>query len=189
MSVGISCVKLNYSSFSREHTLACSAHFNDTVAFFAFSKPPFLLALICLYFWFYSWSATVTMLPSGCLLNLCKNTSSLPCPACWSRMEYSQIHHSWHVHVVCCYLRTSISFFKKPKKPSTPLTLTYPFMKTPTMNLCWLQKFHALKTWVYLMDLFTLSWSICSSSTASSQSLHTILGCWDARRLCRSFNW
>lgn len=33
MSVGRS-VKLNYSFFSREHTLACSAHFNDTVAFF-----------------------------------------------------------------------------------------------------------------------------------------------------------
>lgn len=36
MSVGRSCVKLNYSSFSREHTLACSAHFNDTVALFSF---------------------------------------------------------------------------------------------------------------------------------------------------------
>lgn len=81
------------------------------------------------------------------------------------------------------------AFSKKTKKPISPLTLTNPFMKTPTMNLCLLQKFRALKTWVYLMDLFTLSWSICSSSTASSLSLHTILGCWDARRLCRSFNW
>lgn len=116
MSVWISCVKLNYSSFSREHTLACSAHFNDTVAFFAFSKPPFLLALICLYFWFYSWSATVTMLPSGCLLNLCKNTSSLLCPACWSRMEYSQIHHSWHVHVVWLLSTYIYKLFQKAKE-------------------------------------------------------------------------
>lgn len=35
MSIGRSRVKLNYYSFSREYTLACSAHFNDTVAFFS----------------------------------------------------------------------------------------------------------------------------------------------------------